>query len=186
MKDKKQKSFNHQVYQKAYKRLNLSSTQRIIFQRLLGFLIRNDKPFPFTAVSMSELTGFSLRTVFNVLNDLENYRLIKRHGMGKNRKFSAGTILLKIFATVQNRSNPRQNKNKTTVQPVHQKSINRATGAYNKTSLYLKHKDNDVFSKPTIEQIQDFHWHKKNNCLGIPDQLKWVEQWIDIYGIAQN
>lgn len=51
-------------------------------------------------------------------------------------------------------------------------------------------KDNGVFfkktSKPTIEQIQDFHWHKKNNSLGIPDQLKWVEQWIDIYGIAKN
>lgn len=138
MANKKEMSFNGQVFEKAYKRLNLSPTQRVIFQRLLGFLIRNDKPFPFSAVKMAELTGFSLRTIFNVLNELETYRLIKRHGLGKNRKFSAGTILNKIFTTVQNRKNKAQNKNKTTVQPMQQNSNNRATGAYIKTLRSLK------------------------------------------------
>ena len=148
----KAKTFNHQVYQKAYKRLNLNSTQRTIFQRLLGFLIRNDKSFPYSAVKMSEITGFSLRTIFNVLNDLENYRLINRSGMGKNRRFSRGSILNKIFTTVQNRSKHNQCNNSTTVQLVHQNLINRAGGAYKKTSSSLKHKEGDYFFDPLYQE----------------------------------
>ena len=139
---KNQKSFNGQVYEKAYKRLNLSPTQRIIFQRLLGFLIRNNKPFPFAATTLSELTGFSLRTIFNCLNDLENLRLIKRNGLGKNRRFSRGSILNKIFTTVQNRIKINLNKDPTTVQLTTQKLYNRAGGAYIKTSSSLKRKEN--------------------------------------------
>lgn len=137
-------SFNHQVFQKSYKRLNLSSTNRIIFQRLLGFLIRNNKPFPYSAIKLSELTGFSLRTIFNGLNELERCRLIKRIGMGKNRKFISGSILNRIFTTVQNRTKLNLKNNSTTVQLMHQKSINRATGAYNKTYSSLKHKEDVI------------------------------------------
>ena len=168
MSEKKQTSFNHQVYQKAYKHLNLSSTNRIIFQRLLGFLIRNEKPFPYTAVSLAELTGFSLRTIFNSLNDLEKFRLISRIGEGKNRRFFRGSILNKIFTTVQNRTKTLQDNYLTTVQLVHQKSTNRATGAYRKTSLSLKLKEEVIKNinpktpktskhpKPTITDLQEY------------------------------
>lgn len=134
------KSLNGLVYEKSYKRLKLSSTERIVFQRLLGFLIRNNKPFPYSAVKMAEITGFHKRTIFLVLDALEKYRLITRIGMGKNRKFKRGSILDKIISTVQNRIKNNQNKNSTTVQLVHQKLINRAIRPPNKTSLSLKPK----------------------------------------------
>ena len=157
MSDNKQTSFNHQVYQKAYKRLSLSSTNRIIFQRLLGFLIRNDKPFPYSAVSLAELTGFSLRTIFSSLNDLERFRLIERIGEGKNRRFIAGTILKKIFTTVQNRAKINLSKDSTTVQLVHQKSNNRATGAYRKTSISLKLKEERLRDSTSTPPEIDIH-----------------------------
>jgi hypothetical protein len=141
MSKKNSSSFNHQVFQKAYKRLNLSSTNRIIFQRLLGFLIRNDQPFPYSAVKMAEITGFSLRTIFNSFNELEKCRLIVRIGMGKNRRFCQGSILKKIFTTVQNRNKFIQVKKSTTVQLVQQNLTNRATGAYNKTFSFSKLKE---------------------------------------------
>lgn len=160
----KARSFNHQVYEKAYKRLHLSSTQRNIFQRLLGFLIRNSKPFPFSAVTMAELTGFSLRTVFNILNDLERFRLIKRHGLGKNRRFSAGSILIRIFTTVQNRINKLQYNNSTTAQLTTQKSINRATGAYSKTSSSLKRKEVDANASSSTSTSTPINWEYREYC----------------------
>lgn len=137
------KSFNHQVYEKSYQRLKLSPPQRAVIQRLLGFLIRNDKPFPYSAVKMAELTGYSLRTVFCSLNELEKLRLIIRYGMGKNRRFGRGSILNKIFTTVQNRSKIKLEENATTVQLSHQNLTNRAGAAYKKTSLSLKRKEKD-------------------------------------------
>lgn len=185
MSEKKQTSFNGQVYQKAYKRLNLSSTNRTIFQRLLGFLIRNEKPFPYSAVALAELTGFSLRTIFNSLNDLEKYRLIQRIGEGKNRRFKPGSILLKIFTTVQNRPKTVLDKNKTTVQPMHQKSNNRATGAYSKTSSSLKHKESNqkpLTQKPSVEEGQQFDYYYKNPQFKMPDELKRVGDWLKAEG----
>lgn len=176
MHNKKTTSFNHQVFQKSYKRLNLSSTQRIVYQRLLGFLLRNDKPFPYSAVAMSEITGFSLRTIFYTLNQLENLRLIKRNGLGKNRKFSRGTILDKIITTVQNRVKVYLVSNNTTVQPVHQYLPNRATGAYKKTSSFLKHNKRGVAnaktkpSKPSQEDFQEY-------AAGISG-YSWVGDWM--------
>ncbi len=152
MTNNKTTSFNHQVYQKAYKRLNLTSTQRFIFQRLLGFLIRNDKSFPFSAVKMAELTGFSLRTIFTTLNHLEKLRLIKRSGLGKNRRFSRGTILDKIFTTVQNRTKDKLSNSLTTVQLVQQNLCNRAADAYKKTSLSSKPKDTSHFFVPLYQE----------------------------------
>lgn len=169
---KNQKSFNGQVYEKAYKRLNLSPTQRIIFQRLLGFLIRNNKPFPFAATTLSELTGFSLRTIFNCLNDLENLRLIKRNGLGKNRRFSRGSILNKIFTTVQNRIKINLNKDPTTVQLTTQKLYNRAGGAYIKTSSSLKRKEGDFFSIDPQAQNKAHDQKMKEYELAIKNRKK--------------
>lgn len=164
---KSKNSFNHDVFKKSYVRLNLSSTNRIIYQRLLGFLLRNDRPFPYSAVKMAEITGFSLRTIFNSLNDLERYRLIERIGQGKNRRFKRGSILNKIISTVQNRAKTNQYKKSTTVQLVHQKSINRATGAYNKTSSFLK--PSVCGNSKSSSSKNSEHTHNKNqySSLGV-------------------
>lgn len=179
MQAKKQNSFNHEVFQKAYKRLKLSSTNRIIFQRLLGFLIRNDNPFPYSAVKMAEITGFSLRTIFNSLNELERCRLIKRIGEGKNRRFMPGNILRKIFTTVKNRIKNEQVKNSTTVQLVHQNLLNRATGAYNKTSSFLKRKEGEFsFSSDYQEYVGRI---KSDISLGLlPKETKVIDydEWL--------
>jgi hypothetical protein len=144
MLNKNSKSFNHQVYQKAYQRLNLTPTERNIFQRLLGFLIRNNKPFPFSAVTMAELTGFDKRTIFRGLNKLEKLRLIERIGLGKNRKFIRGSILNKILTTVTNRQKINLNNNSTTATLCHKNLTNRDTVSYKKTSSSLKHKDSSL------------------------------------------
>jgi len=156
---KKAKSFNHQVFQKAYVRLNLSPTNRIIFQRLLGFLLRNNKPFPYSAVKLAEITGFHKRTVFLSLQELERCRLIVRKGHGKNRRFLRGSILCKILSTVQNRLKKDLYNLSATVQLNHQNLTNRAIGPPNKTSLYLKHKEEGKFSRAEMQEIE---WYKKN------------------------
>jgi hypothetical protein len=51
------------------------------------------------------------------------------------------------MTTVQNRIKKELINNLTTAQQVHQKSDNRATGAYKKTSSSLKHKE-DIFLRP--------------------------------------
>ncbi len=170
MSDRKNTSFNHQVYQKAYKRLKLSSTQRVVFQRLLGFLIRNDRPFPFSAISMAELTGFDKRTIFRVLDYLEYVRLIQRIGMGKNRKFMRGSILCKILTTVTNRNKINQYNNSTTVTLCHQKLNNRDTVSYRKTSYSLKHKEKGStkeISKVNYEAQEQAHKKKMEEYLEI-------------------
>ena len=118
-------------------------------------IIFYDKPFPYSAVKLSELTGFSLRSIFNSLSNLEKLRLIVRSsGLGNNRRFSRGTILNKILTTVQNRIKHEQDKNLTTAHHVHQNLNNRAPRAYKKTSLSLKPKEGNFFidSKKQDEQ----------------------------------
>lgn len=141
IKEATSKSFNHQVFVKSYKRIKLSAAQRSVFQRLLGFLIRNDKPFPFSAIKMAELTGYDKRTIFRCLDRLEYCRLIKRHGMGVNRKFSPGSILIKIKTTVTNRAKQFQVNNSTTATLCHKNLNNRDIVSYSKTYSSLKHKD---------------------------------------------
>jgi len=167
----KAKSFNHQVYQKAYKRLKLTPTERNIFQRLLGFLIRNEKPFPFSAVAMAELTGFDKRTVFRGLNKLEKFRLIERIGMGKNRKFIRGSILIKILTTVTNRQNTILNNNLTTATLCHKNLTNRDTVSYKKTSLSLKHKEKGFLSQ---EDLQEKQYYIDRPNLPIKKEHQWL------------
>jgi DNA-binding transcriptional ArsR family regulator len=156
MQTKSKSSFNGQVYKKAYKRLKLKPIERVIFQRLLGFLIRNDRPFPFSTTSLSELTGYSPRAIVNALNRLEYLRLISRKGMGKNRRFSRGSILRKILTTAHYRSITEQVNNSTTAHVVPQKLDNYARGAHSKTSSSLKLKERDLPS----------HWQEYQEYVG--------------------
>lgn len=170
MTTKKAKTFNGQVFKKSYTRLNLSPTERTIFQRLLGFLIRNDKPFPYSAVSMAKLTGYEKRTIFRALDRLEYLRLIERVGMGKNRRFKRGSILGKILTTVTYRLNSTQRKDLTTATLCHQNLINRDTVSYRKTSLSLKLKEKGL----SQEQIQEISWYIKNPHIKVKEEDRFL------------
>ena len=156
------KSLNGLVLEKSYDRLKLSGIERTIFQRLLGFLIRNDKPFPYSIVKMEKITGFNKRTIFRALNKLEKYRLIDRVGMGKNRKFKRGSILDKILTTVTCRIKKDLSKSLTTATECRDKLTNRDTLSYKKTSLSLKHKEEVCsFSLETQLQYNNYVQDKK-------------------------
>ena len=179
MNNKKSKSFNHQVFEKSYKRLNLSATQRTVFQRLLGFLIRNDRPFPYSAVAMANLTGYDKRTIFRSLEALERYRLIERIGFGKNRKFKRGSILIKILTTVSNRIKNELTNNLTTVTLCHKNLINRDIVSPNKTSSSLKHNKSSFFSDPIYnEYVSKIRGDIKLNLM--PQNTGWLsyEDWL--------
>jgi hypothetical protein len=149
---KKAKSFNGQVYELAYKRLKLKRREKIILQRLLGFLIRNNKPFPFSRKSLSELTGYSKSSIDESLNILEKYRLINRLGCTNGIKFSKGTILIKICTLAQIRINKEQFKNCTLAQKLGKpNSISPVSGNI-KTSSSLKRKDRVSFYDPLFQE----------------------------------
>jgi len=174
MESKKKSSFNGQVYKKAYKRLKLKPVERVVFQRLLGFLIRNDRPFPFSTTSMSSLTGYSPRAIVNALSRLEYLRLIDRAGFGKARRFRRGSILRKILTTAHYSSNRIQVNNSTTAHEVRQNLPNYARGAYSKTSLSLKLKE----GSPPIQDLQNYNFFKNKSGQQVPDSLKYVGEWL--------
>jgi len=182
MHTKKQSSFNGQVYKKAYKRLKLTPTQRVVFQRLLGFLIRNDKPFPFSTTSLSELTGYSKRTIVRVLSRLEYLRLIKRLGMANNRRFKRGSILYKILTTAPYSSTIILANTSTATPLCPQKLNSYAMVAHNKTSCSLKLKEKD----PPIQDQQNYSYYKNNPQFSMPDNLKYVGDWVKVSSVGYN
>ena len=115
-------SFNTRVLRHTTKKFNLKRYDAIVFSKLLGFLIRNDKPFPYSATKISENCFCSLRTVFNSLNKLESLNLIVRSGFGFIRKFQKGNELINIISTMQyerDRVINEQVNNCSTTQYVH-------------------------------------------------------------------
>jgi hypothetical protein len=153
---KKAKSFNSQVFTLVCNRLKLHRREKTIFYRLLGFLLRNDKPFPYSAKSLSEVTGYSRSSIFESLNLLEKYRLIKRIGYTNQCKFTKGSILKRICTLVQNRINNEQTKSCTLVQFLDELIPTSPVSGYKKTSLSLKHKE-----KAPSQEYQEYHSIKK-------------------------
>jgi DNA-binding transcriptional regulator GbsR (MarR family) len=154
MTSNKAKTPNSQIYSMTSTRLKLKRREKTIFYRLLGFLIRNDKPFPYSTKALSELTGYSRSSVYECLNTLENLRLIKRVGFTNQVRFIKGTLLNRICSLVQNRSKVNLNKNSTLVQKVNELKPTSPETGYKKTSssLKLKNKDSNL-SKSTKERI---------------------------------
>jgi|GEM_PF-5263240 hypothetical protein len=176
------KSLNGLVFEIAYKRLKLSGVERSVFYKLLGFLIRNDKPFPYSAMKLSEITGFHRTTVFDALNKLEKYRLIERIGLTSNRKFKRGRILSRILTLVGNRIKREQYKSSTLVGVPYQKLNTSRGGLYKKTSLSLKHKEGSCsFPLETQLQynnyIQDKKALKRLKLLPEDDLILPIEEW---------
>lgn len=134
----------------ACKRLKLKRREKTVFYRLLGFLIRNDKPFPYSVNSLGELVGYSRRSIFECFNVLEKLRLITRVGYTNQVKFIKGSILIRICSLVQIRIKYVQIKNKSLVQKLQESSLTSAETAYKKTSSSLKLKE-AAFTKQLVQ-----------------------------------
>lgn len=159
MSAKKPKSLNSQLFTFICNRLKLKRREKTIFYRLLGFLIRNNKSFPYSIKSLSELTGYSESSVYESLNTLESLRLIKREGYTSRVKFNRGTILSKSLALVQNRTKRNLIKTRTLVQNLEKIAPASPVSGYNKTSSFLKHKEKGSL---TTEELQEISWYLKN------------------------
>lgn len=198
---KNAKSFNSLVYDLACKRLKLKRREKIILFRLLGFLIRSDKPFGYSIDKLSDITGYARRSVFESLSHLEHLRLIERIGFTNQLKFAKGSIMLRICTLVQKRINNELNKkttqvqncpdinltkNPTLVRKLHELGLTSAKTAYNKTSLSLKHKEKGSLSIFSPEDIRDFNEYygaiKSDIRLGLLEKATTplnIAEWIN-------
>ncbi len=177
MSTKKAKSSNGQIFDIASKRLKLKRREKIVLQRLLGFLVRNNKPFPYSNESLSFKTGYSRSSVFESINLLEKLRLIVRTGYTNQVKFFPGTILLKIITLVQNHPKYVQVKKPTLVQKLDEFEQTSPVSGYNKTYISLKLKEKGPFifisNQATGFQVQEIVWHINAN-VQMPDNLKML------------
>jgi hypothetical protein len=176
---KNSKSFNGHVYDISYKRLKLKRREKIILQRLLGFLIRNDKPFPFSRKSLSELTGYSKSSLDEALNLLETYRLIQRIGCTNGVKFIKGSILIKICSLAQIRINKVLVNNCTLAQKLGELDPISPVSGNIKTSSSLKHKEKGFLSQEDLQQIA---WYEKNPQMKIDEKDKWLFEMFNRIG----
>jgi len=130
----------------------MSSPQRFVFERLLGFFLRNDRPFPYTVAAMCRNTSASRSTVFRALNRLETLRIIKRQGLGRNMRFSRGSMLSKIITIVSNRTNLTMSKVCSSVSRSCKELLNRVMPGYLKTSDLRKRKEREYFYDPDYQE----------------------------------
>lgn len=178
MSGKNTKSHNGHVYDISYKRLKLKRREKIILQRLLGFLLRNNKPFPFSRKSLSELTGYSKSSIDESLNILENYRLIERIGFTRRVKFTKGSILTKICTLAQNRINKEQVNKSTLAQFLGESSSISPVSGYKKTSSSLKRKERGVFYDPLYQEyVGRLKADKEMKLVGESVELLTYEEW---------
>ena len=201
----KTKTFNSQVYSLACNRLKLKRREKVIFYRLLGFLIRNDKPFPYSVASLSALTSYSRSSIFECFNILENLRLIERIGFSTQVKYAKGNILKRICSLVQKRINNKHNywcglyksstpvqkrinnkqsdlyKSSTPVQFLDRFVLTSPETGYNKTSFLLKHKEKDllVLKVKYNEYAQRIICDRKLGLTTGNIQLLEFEEWVE-------
>jgi hypothetical protein len=178
MSAKSTKSFNGTVFEIAYKRLKLKRREKIIFQRLLGFLIRNDLPFSYGRKAMSELTGYSCSSIDEALNRLETLRLIKRVGFTNRAKFVPGTILNKIFTLAQNRIKNYLVNKCTLPQKLGKYGSTTPETGNKKTSSSLKRKEHGS-NEPSLEDRQNYVWYMHHPQFQLPDELMHVKKWLE-------
>ena len=167
---KKAKTFNSQVYSMACKRLKLKRREKVIFYRLMGFLIRNDKPFPYSVKALSDLTGYARSSVFESFNLLEKLRLIERIGFTNRVKYTKGRILIRICTLVQKRINNELHNKSTLVQKLDESAPTSPETGYKKTSLSLKLKEKGL----SQEDIQQLWWYKQNPNVIIAERDKYL------------
>lgn len=94
-------TFNSTVYLTVISQCKLSRREALIFYKLLGFLIRNDKPFPYSSPSLSKNTLYSSRSIEYSLKKLDEKKIIERIGKSYNRRFKKGELLIDICTQAQ-------------------------------------------------------------------------------------
>jgi hypothetical protein len=174
---KKQKSFNSIVHHYAKTGFNLSRRDNLIFYKLLGFLIRNEKPFPYSNEKLALNTLYKISSIKESLNNLENIGLIAREGFSYQRRFYKGKTLINICTHSQyciyidmiNECTHGQEMAGTS-QKVAGTGQNLATIELNKNVLKLKEKFAHATSRPkhpplTEEQrelVQNYEYDLRN------------------------
>lgn len=170
------------VYQIACTRLHLKRREKIIFYRLLGFLIRNDKPFPYSRKSLSELTGYSKSSIDESLNVLETLRLVDRIGCTNRVRFLKGSILKRICTLARKRINIILSNDCTLAQEMGKLRQTSPETGYRKTYSSLKRKEMTFCFNPKYHEY--VNQIKSDINLGLLDESVHVlsyAEWMDMH-----
>jgi len=179
---KDKKSYNTQVYELVCKRLKLKRREKILFFKFLGFLLRNDKPFPYTIEKLELNSGYKKSSVFESINLLEKMGLIERIGFTRRVRYSKGLKLVKFCTLVQNRIKNTLNNNCTLLQKLEElSSITPETG-YQNTSFSLKHKEGN--QKPSTPKPQKPNRMDLQEYAAGVKGFEWVGDWLKMYSIT--
>ena len=95
------KTLNALILEKIQQETPLSRVEFTIFSKLLGFLLRNDNPFPYSTSSLAENTLYKRASIFEGLKLLEEKKLIERTGLSFQRRFHKGLRMIEIYSQVQ-------------------------------------------------------------------------------------
>lgn len=151
---KKPESALSQIQKIIFYRLKLKRREKIIFFKLMGFLFRNDKPFPYSIKKLAFNTGYSESSVYESLNTLEKLRLIERIGYTCRVKYQKGSIMRRVCTLVQNRPKYVLIKSSTLVQKLEELAPTSPETGYKRTSLSLEHKDKILFQTDYHEYVK--------------------------------
>ena len=159
---KEKKSYNTQVYELVCKRLKLKRREKILFFKFLGFLLRNNKPFPYTIEKLEVNSGYKKSAIFEAINLLEKMGLIERVGFTSRVRYTKGFKLIKYCTLVHNRINNCLCENQTLLQKMDELSLTTPETGYQNTSLSLKRKEGNQKpstpkpQKPTQMDLQEY------------------------------
>lgn len=91
-----------QIHTYVVGKYNLNRRDATVLFKLLGFLLRNDFPFPYSSDKLCANTLYKRSSVFEALKSLEKKGLIKRQGLSYQLRYSKGFRLSSSYTQVQN------------------------------------------------------------------------------------
>lgn len=155
-----------------------------IIRALFKVLKDVSRPIIYTNESLSKNCNISLRSVERRIPELVKMGFISCTGRGYNRRISLG-LLFNNTAKLADRGGEKLNNSaKSAVTTANMAVHNRQYGGdYNP---YTKHSTKEDLPSsstpnpqtPTLSDFQNYAWHSKNNKHGIPEDLKWVKDFI--------
>lgn len=150
---KKSTSFNSIVHSFAKNGLNLSRRDNLVFYKLLGFLLRNDLPFPYSNEKLTLNTLYSLSAIKEAINNLEKLGLIDRIGFSYKRRFYKGKTLVNICTHSQYCIDIELNNNSTHGQKLAGTSQKLARTGQNPARIERKENLGKLKDKVLLESI---------------------------------
>ena len=178
---KDKKSYNTQVYELVCKRLKLKRREKIIFFKFIGFLLRNDKPFPYTIEKLELNSGYKSSSIYEAINLLEKMGLIERIGFTSRVRYNKGFKLVKFCTLVQNRIKNRLYINSTLVQKLEELIPASPETGYQNTSFSLKHKEGN--QKPSTPKPQKPNRMDLQEYAAGVKGFEWVGDWLKTHSI---